>query len=169
MTAVELALTTLAEATATALHQRHDSQGFGELPEAPALTCAEYYEHLAVLYQRQATYEAHLARIDERLDAHEDTIGELHSRMESLEEGQRLLPELLERLGPQALTPEHQATVKAMAGQLHDLGGYSFATIYGELNAAFHVGKYSDIPDTHWQEVAAWFQARLAAARQRKR
>jgi hypothetical protein len=133
-------------------------------PEAPALAWAEYYEHLSVLYRRQATYEAHLARLDERLDAHEDTIGELHSRMESLEEGQRLLPELLERLGQQALTPEHQATVKAMAGRLHDLGGYSFAAIYGELNAAFHVGKYSDIPDARWAEVVGWFNPRIEAA-----
>jgi BRO family, N-terminal domain len=137
--------------------------------DAPALAWAEYHEHLAVLYRRQAAYEAHLARLDERLDQYEDSIGELHSRMESLEEGQRLLPELLERLGPQTLTPEHQATVKAVAGRLHDLAGYSFAAIYGDLNAAFHVGKYSDIPDALWTEVAEWLQRRVdAAERQRK-
>jgi hypothetical protein len=31
--------------------------------------------------------------------------------MESVEEVSRLLPEILERLGPQTLSPEHQATV----------------------------------------------------------
>jgi hypothetical protein len=74
----------------------------------------------------------------------------------------------LERLGPQTLSPEHQSTVKAMAGRLHDVAGYAYGTIYGELNAAFHVGKYSDIPDAHWTDVAAWFQARMAAAERRR-
>src|SRR5262249_18730113 len=79
-------------------------------PDASALAWAEYYEQLAVLYRRQAAYEARLVYVDARLDEHEEQIGELHSRIESLAEGQRLLPELLERLGPQTLTPEHQAT-----------------------------------------------------------
>lgn len=135
--------------------------------DASALVWAEYHEHLAVLYRRQAVYEAHLARLDERMDTHEDAIGELHSRIESLEEGQRLLPEILERLGPQTLTPEHQATVKAMASHLHELGGFAFATIYGELNTAFHIGKYSDIADAQWSEVAAWFEQRIHAAEMR--
>jgi hypothetical protein len=79
------------------------------------------------------------------------------------------LPEILERLGPQTLSPEHQATVKAMATQLHTVAGYSFATIYSDLNAAFHVGRYSDISDSEWAEVARWLQARIAAAEKRHR
>ncbi len=136
---------------------------------ATALVWAEYHEQLAVLYRRQAAYEAHLARLDERMDEHDDAIGELHSRIESLEEGQRLLPEILERLGPQTLTPEHQSTVKAMASRLHDLGGVAFATIYGELNTVFHVGRYADIPDTAWESVAIWFQRRIDALDRRGR
>jgi hypothetical protein len=133
-------------------------------PDASALTWAEYYEHLAVLYRRQAANETQLVYVDARLAEHEEQIGELHTHIESLEEGQRLLPELLERLGPQTLTPEHQATVKAMAKRLNELSGLSFATIYGDLNAAFHVGKYSDIPDAHWSAVTTWFQQRIEAA-----
>jgi hypothetical protein len=86
-----------------------------------------------------------------------------------LEAGQRLLPEILERLGPQTLSPEHQATVKAMAGRLHELAGYPFATIYSDLNAAFHVGRYSDIPDAQWAEVASWLQARIATTEKHRR
>jgi hypothetical protein len=139
------------------------------LEEAPALVWAEYYEQLAVLYRRQAAYEAQLVYVDARLEEHEEQIGELHSRIESLEEGQRLLPELLERLGPQTLTPEHQATVKAMAKRLNELSGLAYATIYSDLNAAFHVGRYSDIPDAHWSEIATWFQQRLDAAQGRRK
>ena len=119
---------------------------------------------MATLYRRQAAYEAQLLYVDAKLVEHDEQIGELHSRMESLEEGQRLIPELLARLGPQTLTPEHQATVKAMAGRLHDLAGYGFAAIYSDLNATFHVGKYGDIPDAQWAEISAWFQQRIAAA-----
>lgn len=131
---------------------------------ASAIAWADYHAAMATLYRRQAAYEAQLLYVDAKLVEHDEQIGELHSRMESLEEGQRLLPELLARLGPQTLTPEHQATVKAMAGRLHDLAGYAFATIYSDLNAAFHVGKYSDIPDAQWGEMSAWFQQRIAAA-----
>ncbi len=51
-----------------------------------------------------------------------------------------------------------------MVGRLHDTGGYAFATIYGDLNAAFHVGRYSDIPEANWERVVEWLQARIDAA-----
>ncbi len=88
--------------------------------------------------------------------------------MRDLEDGQRRLPDLLERLGPQTLTPAHQAKVKSLAVQLHDLGGFAFPTIYGDLNAHFHVGRYSDIADAQWDAVADWFQVRLDAAAKRR-
>lgn len=133
-------------------------------------------ERLAALYRRQAVYEARLAYVDAtvsglsaRLDDHEEQIGELHSRLEGMEEVTRLVPEILQRLGPQTLTPEHQATIKHQAARLHELSGASYATLYGELNAAFHVGKYSDIAEARWPEIAAWFKTRIAAAERLQR
>jgi hypothetical protein len=137
-------------------------------PDASALLWAEYYEQLAVLYRRQAAYETRIAYVDARLDEHEEEIGELHSRLEGMEEVTRLVPEILERLGPQTLTPEHQATIKNMARRLNDLTNMSYATIYGDLNSTFHVGKYSDIPDAQWPEVAKWLQQRIDAAQKRR-
>ncbi len=104
---------------------------------------------------------------DTRLEDHDAQLGDVRSRMERLEEGQRQLPDLLLRMGPQTLTPSHQAQVKAWAVRLHDLGGFAFPTIYGELNTHFHVGKYSDIADAEWEAVAAWFRVRLDAAEKR--
>ncbi len=138
-------------------------------PEAPALAWADYYEQLAVLYRHQAAYEAQLAYVDARLDEQQGQIGELHSRLEGMEEVTRLVPEILERLGPQMLTPEHQATVKHMAKRLNEVSGISYATIYSDLNAAFHVGKYSDILDARWTEVTAWFTTRIEAAERRRK
>jgi hypothetical protein len=137
--------------------------------EAPALAWAEYHEQLAVLYRRAAAYEAQLAYVDAKLDEHDVQIDELHSRVEGMEEITRLVPEILERLGPQTLTPEHQAAVRNMARRLSELSGIAYATIYGDLNAAFHVGRYSDIPDAHWAEITAWFQRRIDAAEKRHR
>jgi BRO family protein len=142
--------------------------------DAPALAWAEYHEQLAALYRRQAAYEIRLAYVDAtvsglsvRLDDHEEQIGELHGRLEGMEEVTRLVPEILQRLGPQPLTSEHQATIKHQAARLHELSGLAYATIYGDLNAAFHVARYSDIPDARWPEIAAWLTARIEAAAKR--
>jgi antirepressor protein len=93
----------------------------------------------------------------------------LQSEVESLHEVVRLVPELLERMGPATLSSEHMSSVQAMAKHLHEIGGFSFATIYSELNAAFHVGKYDQIADASWEEVASWFTTRITAAERRGR
>jgi len=111
--------------------------------------------------------EVQLHEHEERLRDHDQQIGELHSRVESNEELSRVLAEALARLGPQTLTPAHQATVKHQATRLHELTGRAYATIYGDLNAAFHVGKYTDIAAARWPEIAAWFKTRIEAAEQR--
>jgi hypothetical protein len=90
--------------------------------------------------------------------------GSIESRLESVEEVARLVPEILERLGPQGLTPAHQSTVQTAVKRLHDLSGIGYASVYGELNHDFHVGKYTEIPDAQWSDVAAWFKRRLDAA-----
>lgn len=136
--------------------------------DAPALAWAEYHEQLATLYRRQAAYEAQLAYVDAKLEEHDEEIAGLHGRLEGVEEIARLVPEILERLGPQTLTSEHQATVKALATRLHDLNGSAYSTIYSDLNAAFHVGRYSDIPDAQWAEVARWFQTRIDIGEKRQ-
>ena len=112
--------------------------------------------------------EVQLYEHEERLRDHDEQIGELHSRVEGTEELSRVLAEALTRLGPQTLTPEHQATIKHQATRLRELTGLAYATIYGELNVAFHVARYADIPDARWPEIAAWFQARFDAAEKRR-
>lgn len=92
---------------------------------------------------------------------------ETESRLESVEEVTRLVPELLDRLGPATLSPEHQATVRASVKRLHDLTGASFGGVYADLCDTFHTAKYSDIPESQWREVATWFSSRIAAAERR--
>lgn len=128
---------------------------------------ATYHEQMAEWYRWRDDIEAWREQTEVQLRDHGQQIGELHSRTESNEEVTRMLVEMMKRQPPQTLTPEHQATVKAMVARLHELSGLAFATIYGELNAAFHVGRYSDIPDTRWTEVAAWLKPRIEAAERR--
>jgi DNA repair exonuclease SbcCD ATPase subunit len=157
--------------------------------DAPLLAWADYFEQMASLFRRQYAFEAQLRaaqeqldeqgeRLDDhdewldehaqRLEGHDTQLGAMQSRIDRLEEEQRQLPDLLLRMGPQTLSPAHQAQVKTWAVRLHDLGGFAFPTIYGELNTHFHVGKYSDIADAEWEAVAAWFRVRLDAAEKRR-
>ncbi|HEX6122236.1 MAG TPA: Bro-N domain-containing protein [Ktedonobacterales bacterium] len=129
--------------------------------DAPALAWAHYHEQLAALYRRQAAYETRLAVVESNID-------ELHDRMESVEEVSRLLPEILERLGPQTLTPEHQGTLKAMVKRLHEVSGLAYPTINYDLAQAFHVGKTEQLPEARWGEIVTWLQTRITAAERRR-
>lgn len=111
--------------------------------------------------RRQDALEQRQDSLDRRQDG-------LESRVEGVEELSRLFVEVTERLGPQTLTPEHQASVKAMAARLHELSGIAFATIYTDLNTAFHVARYADIPDARWEDVVAWLQKRIESAETRR-
>lgn len=123
-------------------------------PEASRAAWITYHQQMATWLEWQ-----------EDIEKWRDSV---ESRLESVEEVTRLIPELFERLPPQTLSPAHQSTVQAMVKRLHDLAGFSFATIYADLNTAFHVGRYSDIPDAQWPQVAVWFKQRIDAAEKRR-
>lgn len=122
----------------------------------------KYHRDMVTWLDWQADIAAWQRDTNNRLDG-------LESEVESLHEVVRLVPELLERMGPATLSPEHQHSVQALAKRLHEVGGFGFATIYSELNTAFHVGKYDQIADASWDEVARWFATRINAAERRRR
>jgi len=67
--------------------------------------------------------------------------------------------------------PERRATALRISPHAHCAmpgTGDSFATIYSGLNAAFHVGKYSDIIDARWAEGVGWLQQRIDTAERRR-
>lgn len=51
---------------------------------------------------------------------------------------------------------------------MHELSGLAYATIYGDLTAAFHVARYSDITAARWPQIATWFKTRIAAAEKQR-
>lgn len=113
--------------------------------------------------------ETQLQDYETHLRDHDEQLGEIHSRLEGNEEISRMLAEFVVRQRPQTLTPEHQATVKHMVARLHELSGLGYSAIYADLNASFHVGKYSDIAETEWERVAAWLKTRIEATERRQR
>jgi hypothetical protein len=129
-------------------------------PDASLMDWADYYEKLAALYRQQAAIETHLVAVDGRLDSMQDELESIHAVVS-------ILPELLERLGPLTLTPDHQVGVKEYVKRLHDAGGFSYGQIYSELNSGFRVGSYSQIPDDAWSAIEDWFTRRIDAAQRR--
>ncbi len=93
--------------------------------------------------------------------------GSVESRLEGLEEVTNLIPEILERLGPQKLTPDHQRAVQKYVQQVHELTGKPYGTLYDSLKTAFGVPKYADIPDQDWPQLVQWFRAQLEQRRKK--
>ncbi len=87
--------------------------------------------------------------------------GSVESRLEGLEEVTNLIPEILERLGPQTLTADHQRAVQKYVQQMHELTGKPYGTIYDSIKTAFGVPRYAEIPDQDWQRVVQWFGAQV--------
>jgi hypothetical protein len=136
-------------------------------PAAPARDAARdvwrrYHEQMAAWLAWQEDIEQWRAGVEQRQDALED-------RMEGAEAMLQLVPELIERLGPITLTPEHQRTVQNAVKRLHELGGYAYATIYADLGQSFHVAKYDQIHESDWLQVAEWLRVRIESAERRQR
>lgn len=125
--------------------------------DAPPAAWLAFHRQMIAWLEWQQDIDRWRASIEHRQDGLED-------RLESAEAMLQLVPELIERLGPATLTPEHQHTVQAAVKRLHELGGFAYSTVYAELGQAFHVGKYSDIPDAQWPAVADWFRVRIESA-----
>src|SRR5215469_10239411 len=132
---------------------------------ADSLVWAEYLERLAALYRRQAHFESRLEYVEARTHDQDERLNTLQKRVEYLEVGGTLLPELLERLGPERMRPEHQEIVRRWVGELHHLGGQDYSSIYQDLDADFQVDRFSDIGEGDWERLEAWFSERITSAR----
>ncbi len=91
--------------------------------------------------------------------------GGVETRLENLEAITDLIPEILDRLGPETLTVEHQRSLQGMVKRLHDVTSKHPATIYDELKTAFRVPRYQEIPESEWDKVTNWFAAQINRAK----
>jgi hypothetical protein len=128
--------------------------------DASALAWAEYHGQMAAFYQWKAA-------TDSRIDVLEEWQGDVEARLESHEHILNLVPEILERLGPQTLTPEHQNVVKYYVQQLSKATHTHPGSIYSTLYTAFSVPRYQEIPESEWERVEQWFKIQIERSKQK--
>ncbi len=134
-------------------------------PTAPADDASldewrEYHRQMVVWIDWQHDIETWRGKVD-------IWRGGMESRMEGVEAMTGLIPEILERLGPEKLTDKHQEMVKYYVGQLSQITGKHRQTIYTDLYRAFSVPKYQDILEADWPVVENWFMVQIERGRKK--
>lgn len=108
-----------------------------------------------------------LVLVDWQMDV-EQWRGSVESRLEGVEAMTGfIIPEILERLGPEKLTDKHQNMVKHYVEQLMKATGKPRGTIYSSLYTAFSVPRYQEIPEEEWPKVEQWFKTQIERVRKK--
>ncbi len=84
---------------------------------------AAYHELMSVWHRHQADLHVQVWRSEV-----EARIEEQEARIEAKEAVTDLIPEILDRLGPETLTPQHQRHVQASVKRLHEVSGKAYPT-----------------------------------------
>ncbi len=114
---------------------------------APDATLAEWHE-----------YHLRMAAVLEWQMEVENWRGSIEGRLEGLE---AIIPDILDRLPPPTLSPEHQSQVRTFVNQLHEATGKPHGTVWNEFKTAFAVAKYEQVPEEEWNKVTNWFRVQL--------
>ena len=129
---------------------------------------AEFLERVALVYRQQARLEARVSYLETASRGHESRLDALELRLDAVEQSQKQLPELLDLLKPEQLSPLHQTMLQRWVNDLAHLTGWHISMIYQDLVADFNYHTFTDAKESDWQRIADWFQARLDAARKRR-
>ena len=135
-------------------------------PEAGATEAeqAAYYEQLGLWYLWKAALHAQAWR-----DEVNEWRGSMESRLESREAMTDLIPEILERLGPETLSPAHHRQVQVLAKQLHLATGKPYPTMYDDLKTAFEKPRIEDLLEDDWPQIEHWFRVQIERAKGKPR
>src|SRR5262249_39096972 len=93
---------------------------------------ATYYENLALWAHWQANQHAQRWR-----GQMEEWRGEVEAALEGDRAMLAILPELIERLGPEKISPIHRGQVQGYVQQIHTLTGKPYPTIYDDIRRVF--------------------------------
>jgi len=133
-------------------------------PQASITELADYHEALSIWHRWKADQY-----IQQWRGELEEWRGSIEERLGSEKAITDLIPEILERLGPATLTPEHHRRVQTLAQQLQKATGKPHATIYNELKTAFEKPRIQDLLEDEWPQVENWFRGQIERARNRDR
>jgi hypothetical protein len=98
----------------------------------------------------------------------ERRLDSIEIRLDQLEQAQSTLPELLDLLRPDQLSPLHQTMVRRWVNDLAHLTGWHITMIFQDLVADFAYHSFGDAKESDWIRIEDWFQTRLEAARKRR-
>jgi len=167
------------------LYNHFAKKGYLALPESRAVVLAEpakpiqpqldafddtwieYYEQMARWHHWRKDMQTWKESTDTRLQEVEHKQDTMEVRMEGVEAMTGLIPEILERLGPETLTPAHQRQVQVYVKQLSQAAGKHPNTIYEDLKTAFQKPRYQDLLEDEWLQVENWFKVQIERAKKR--
>lgn len=138
----------------------HLKQPIMPVQNASALAWVEYHQQMATFYQWKAT-------TDMRIDALEDRQSEIENRLDDHRRVLAFIPEILERLGPETLTPQHYRQVQTLAKSLHQTTNKPYPTIYDDLKTAFEKARIEDLLEDDWPEIENWFKIQIERGKRR--
>ncbi len=95
--------------------------------------------------------------------------GNVESRLEGVEAMTSLIPEILDRLGPETLTMQHQRQLQASVRRLHEASGKAYGTVYDDLKTAFGKPRYQELLESEWPDVERWFTVQIERAKGKPR
>ena len=133
-------------------------------PDAGALAWAEYHRQMVAFYEWKAATDTRLDHIEERQASIEVRQSEVESQLDEHRRVLAFIPDILERLGPEKLTLDHQKLVRYYIQQLSKATGKHSGTVYSNLYLAFNVPRYQEIPESEWGKVVNWFRVQMDRA-----
>ena len=121
---------------------------------------ATYHAEMSLWHRWQADYYAEQWRSEI-----EEWRGSIEAQLEGDKELLKLIPEILEKIGPEKINDDQQTTIRGMVQRLHELSGLHQQTIYWQLSQAFQVPRYKELSESQYSAVVEWFRQRIEAAK----
>jgi len=129
--------------------------------DANALAWAEYHRQMVAFYEWKAATDTRIVLLEERQGIIMEWQESVESRLDEQRRVLAFIPEILDRLGPETLTLEHQKKLQYYVKQLHEATSKPYPTIYEDLKTAFAVPRYQELPEAEWANVINWFKAQV--------
>lgn len=133
------------------------------------LGMADYYQQLSMVYRQQALLESRLRFVEVATRSQGEDITDIKIRLDELERNQSSLPELLQLLRVELLTPAHQNQVRAWVNELARLTGWHITAIFTDLAADFEYKTFGDAREADWNRIEEYFRGKLENARTDRR
>ena len=93
--------------------------------------------------------------------------GNIEVRLEGVEAMVGIIPEILDRLGPETLSTQQQRQVQVYVQQLSKATNKPPATIHEELKTAFERRSYRELRADEWPQVVNWFTVQIEKAKKK--